>query len=121
MQESHTDSLSHTRQTAQHLKKYAATKGFFQLPFFSYIETVETWTMYETFLVSCLRTGDDQAAHQCLEKLVNRFGATNERIMGLQGLYREAVAKDRSALEKILKDYDDVLAEDPINIVNTPC
>lgn len=73
--------------------------------------------MYETFLVSCLRTGDDKVAHQCLEMLVARFGATNERVMGLHGIYREAVAKDRFTLERILKEYSDVLAEDPANTV----
>lgn len=76
--------------------------------------------MYEKLLLSCLRTGDDQAAHSCLEKLIDRFGATNERVMGLRGLYQEAVAKDDSALEKILKEYNDVLAEDPVNTVNIP-
>lgn len=37
--------------------------------------------------------------------------------MGLRGVYQEAVAEDHSALEKILKEYEDVLAEDPVNTV----
>lgn len=37
--------------------------------------------------------------------------------MGLRGLYQEAVAEDRHALEKILTKYDDVLAEDSGNTV----
>lgn len=73
--------------------------------------------MYEKMLLSCLRTGDDKAAHICLEKLIQRFGATNERVMGLRGLYQEAVAEDDSALERILKEYNEVLAENPINTV----
>ena len=73
--------------------------------------------MYEKLLLSCLRTGDDKAAHLCIEKLIDRFGATNERIMGLRGLYQEAVAKDDAALGRILKEYDEVLAEDPVNTV----
>ena len=73
--------------------------------------------MYEKLLFSCLRTGDDKSAHLCLEKLIYRFGATNERIMGLRGLYQEAVAKDDAALERILKEYNEVLVEDPVNTV----
>ncbi len=73
--------------------------------------------MYEKLLLSCLRTGDDKAAHLCLEKLIERFGATNKRIMGLRGLYQEAVADNDAALERILKEYGEVLAEDPVNTV----
>jgi len=73
--------------------------------------------MYERLLLSCLRTGDDEAAHSCLQKLIDRFGATNERVMGLRGLYQEAVAQDDSALERVLKEYNDVLADDPVNTV----
>ena len=71
-------------------------------------------------MLSCLRTGDDKAAHQCLKKLIDRFGAINERVMGLRGLYQEAVAEDQLALEKILKEYNEVLAEDPENTVCYP-
>lgn len=71
--------------------------------------------MYEKLFLSCLRTGDDKAAFNCLEKLIGRFGATNERVMGLRGLYREAVAKDDAALERVLQEYDEVLAEDTVN------
>lgn len=117
MQQSNSEALSFSQQTAQHLGKYGSTKALIQFPFVSNIETTEVWTMYESYLVSCLRTGDDKAAHQCLEKLIGRFSPTNERVMGLQGMYREAVAEDRFALERILKEYNDVLAEDPVNTV----
>ena len=53
----------------------------------------------------------------CLEKLIDRFGATNERVMGLRGLYQEAVAENDGALEKILKEYNGVLAKSPTNTV----
>lgn len=76
--------------------------------------------MYEKLLLSCLRTGDDKAAHICLEKLIDRFGATSERVMGLRGLYQEAVAQDDSALQKVLEEYSTVLAEDPTNTVRLP-
>ena len=120
MRQSHSEALSLAQETAQHLRKYGSTYSSVQLPFGSYTETTEVWNKYETFLVSCLRTGDDKAAHECLEKLINRFGAANEHVMGLQGIYREAVAEDRSALEKILKEYNDILAEDPVNTVYLP-
>lgn len=74
--------------------------------------------MYERLLLSCLRTGDDKAAHGCLEKLIDRFGATNERVMGLRGLYQEALAQDDFALERVLKEYNDVLGNDPVNTVS---
>ena len=73
--------------------------------------------MYEKLFLSSLRTGDDKAAHSCLEKLIDRFGATNERVMGLRGMYQEAAAKDDAALERILKEYNEVLAEDAVNTV----
>ena len=76
--------------------------------------------MYEKLFLSCLRTGDDKAAFNCLEKLVDRFGATTERVMGLRGIYQEAVAKDDTALEKVLEEYNDVLFENTVNIVGIP-
>lgn len=87
------------------------------IPFVS-VESGESWTKHENLMLSCLRKGDDKAAHQCLENLIDRFGATSERIMGLRGLFREAVAEDQPALQEILKAYDDVLAEDPGNTVS---
>ena len=54
----------------------------------------------------------------CLEKLIERFGATNERVMGLRGLYQEAVAENDAALEKVLKEYNGVLAKNPTNTVS---
>ena len=73
--------------------------------------------MHEKLFLSCLRTGDDKAAFNCLEKLISRFGATNERVMGLRGLYQEAVAKDDAALERVLQEYDEVLADNTVNTV----
>jgi hypothetical protein len=74
----------------------------------------------ENLLLSCLRTGDEKAAHECLERLVLRFGDDNERIMGFQGLLKEADAPDNAALEKVLKEYDDILAKNETNIVSHP-
>ncbi|KAH0541938.1 hypothetical protein FGG08_003658 [Glutinoglossum americanum] len=88
----------------------------FTLPFLSSGESPERWTAYEHLLLSCLRIGDDKSARLCLEKLGDRFGATNERVMGLKGMYQEAVADDNAALERILKEYEAILVEDPTNM-----
>jgi len=87
------------------------------IPFLSSGDPPEGWTAYEHLLLSCLRTGDDRSARLCVEKLIDRFGVTNERVMGLRGLYREAVAGDNAALERILKEYEAILDDDPANTV----
>jgi hypothetical protein len=84
---------------------------------FSATENPELWVIYENLLLSCLRTGNDDAAHQCLERLVIRFGDNNERIMALKGLVKEAQASGNGELEKVLKEYDSILKEDATNIV----
>ncbi len=80
-------------------------------------ETADIWTTYENLLQSCLRTGDEQSAQVCLERLVSRFGLENERVMALQGLLQEALAEDDAALERVLKEYDSILARDQTNMV----
>jgi hypothetical protein len=85
---------------------------------FSATETPELWTIYENLLLSCLRTGDEQSAHQCLGRLVNRFGDDNERIMALIGLLKEADAADNATLEVVLKEYEGILADNPTNTVS---
>jgi len=67
-------------------------------------------------MLSCLRTGDQESARLCLERLSSRFGAANERIMGLKGLYKEAIAQDDKALQQVLEEYDEILKTDPSNI-----
>lgn len=118
LRHSNSEALSLSQQSTQYLQKHTSTgTSTIPIPFISYPESTELWLMYEKLLLSCLRTGDDKAAHLCIEKLIDRFGATNERIMGLRGLYQEAVAKDDATLGRILKEYDEVLAEDPVNTV----
>lgn len=87
---------------------------------FSAPETADLWTIYENLLLTCLRTGDDDAAHQCLERLVLRFGDKNEHVMALKGLVKEAEAKDHNDLNKVLAEYDVLLEEDSANIVSVP-
>ena len=110
--------LTMSQQTSDFLRKNSST-GTSAIPILlvSPAESVDLWVSYEKHLLSCLRTGNDKAAHLCLEKLVTRFGATNERVMGLHGLYKEAVAKDDETLGKILQEYNEILAENPANMV----
>jgi hypothetical protein len=82
-------------------------------------DTQETWIVYEQLLLSCLRTGDDASAKLCLERLSDRFGRNSPRISALVGLYEEATAKDVRELESVLKGYQDILKEDPTNMVCT--
>ncbi|KAI1166404.1 tetratricopeptide [Nemania serpens] len=83
---------------------------------FSASETQELWTVYENLLLSCLRTGDDESAHLCLGRLVNRFGDDNERIMALKGLLKEATAADTAALDVVLQEYEEILQGNPPNV-----
>lgn len=113
----HGEALSLSQQTTQYLQKYSSSSLPIPIPFLSSPESVELWASYEKLLLSCLRTGDDKSAHMCLEKLIQRFGADNERVMGLRGLYQEAIADGDTALEKILQEYNQVLDGDSANTV----
>jgi ER membrane protein complex subunit 2 len=68
-------------------------------------------------MLSCLRTGDEQSAGVCLERLTERFGAENERLMALRGLFQEAIAKDDATLKQVLEEYETILTKDPSNMV----
>ncbi|KAH9910019.1 tetratricopeptide [Xylariomycetidae sp. FL2044] len=109
--------LRHSQQAPSILDKStgAISNSVFQ-SLLSAPETSELWTIYENLLLSCLRTGDDESAHKCLGRLVNRFGDDNERVMALKGLLKEADAGDNATLEVILKEYDDILKENPTNL-----
>lgn len=80
-------------------------------------DTAEEYGRIEQLLLACLRTGDDQSARTCLDRLSHRFGPSNERVMGLRGLYQEATAKDNETLEKCLEEYEKILSENPVNVV----
>ncbi|KAI2779491.1 TPR-like protein [Daldinia loculata] len=109
--------LQHSQQAPAILGKStgAISTSLFQ-SLLSAPETSELWTTYENLLLSCLRTGDDESAHQCLGRLVNRFGNDNERIMALKGLLKEADASDSATLNVILKEYEQILQDNPTNI-----
>ena len=78
------------------------------------------WTDNEKLLIACLRTGDDKSAFLCLERLTQRFGAEDDRVLALKGLYREATAKSPAELEKILQDYETILEAKPMSVVSWP-
>lgn len=80
-------------------------------------ETPELWSEYENLMLSCLRTSDEKSAHLCLQRLTERFGAENERLMALRGLFQEAIAKDDAALKQVLEEYETILNTDPSNMV----
>lgn len=99
------------------LSKPAPTSTFFPLSLIAASETPESWTELERLFLACLKTGDDQSAHLLLQRLTQRFGAHDERVMALRGLYQEAEAKNDDDLEKILTEYEDVLVAKPMNVV----
>lgn len=68
-------------------------------------------------MLSCLRTGDEQSARICLERLTQRFGESNERLMAFRGMLKEATAEDDAALQLVLKEYEAILVKDAGNMV----
>ena len=84
---------------------------------FSASDSAEIWIKYENLLLSCLRTGDVQAAHECLKRLATRFGDDNERVLAFGGLLKEAEAQDNGDLEQVLNEYNQILSENDTNIV----
>jgi hypothetical protein len=80
-------------------------------------EKFEEYREIEQLLLACLQTGDDRSALCCLSQLEQRFGTSNERVLGLRGIYEEAVAEDRPSLESCLRKYDNLLLENPANMV----
>ncbi|KAK2812341.1 hypothetical protein FQN50_001340 [Emmonsiellopsis sp. PD_5] len=105
-----------SQQAQSFLQSHPSQQPSFPFSIFAAPETPELWSNYEQLLLACLRTGDDKSALECLERLSKRFGPANERIMGLRGIYQEALAQDRAALEHILTGYDKVLEENPVNV-----
>lgn len=69
-------------------------------------------------MISCLRTGDDDAANECLERIVCRFGNTHDRVLALKGLVKEATASNHAELQTILEEYEALLQENDANIVS---
>ncbi len=112
-----TYALQLSQQANSVLSRPAPASKFFPLSLLTASETPDSWTDLERLFAACLRTGDDESAHLCLERLTQRFGPSDVRVMGLRGLYQEAIAKGPEDLERILAEYEDVLSEDPMNVV----
>ena len=98
------------------LAKSASVSTTFPASMFNTADSAELWDDLEQLLYACLRTSDDESAFLCVEKLSQRFGSTNERVMALRGLYQEATAPDEAAGRKILEDYANILMENPMNV-----
>lgn len=103
----------HILQTSPSIISSSALASVFSAP-----ESTELWLTYENLLLSCLRTGDERSAHECLDRLVKRFGADNERIMAFIGLVKEAEATSDAELGLVLKEYDEILSQSNTNIVS---
>ena len=110
------DSIRVSQQAPLFLQSQAGIRLPYPLSLLSTSESQEKWQAYENLLVSCLRTGDDKSANACLQELTTRFGATNERVQALSGLYQEAVAEDDEALAQVLVSYEDIVKEKPVNM-----
>lgn len=110
----------HLSQQAPTILKDAPTSitSYSAKTLFAKPETADLWTIYENLMLSCLRTGDDQSAELCLQRLTSRFGAENERVTALNGLFKEATADGEAALQKILEDYTNILTKNPENMVS---
>ncbi|KAF1982367.1 TPR-like protein [Aulographum hederae CBS 113979] len=108
----------HLSQLAPQILKSSPTTSLpYPLSLLTTPESQETWVVYENLVFQCLRTGDDDSAKECLDRLVDRFGEDNERIMALCGMYEEAVAKDDKELEGVLKTYNKAIQADPTNML----
>ncbi|PGH06582.1 hypothetical protein AJ80_08141 [Polytolypa hystricis UAMH7299] len=105
-----------SQQAPAFLQSHSSSQPKFPFSLFAAPETPELWMQYEQLLRACLRTGDDKSARECLERLSKRFGPANDRIMGLRGLYDEALAADAGSLQNILNGYEEILAENPVNV-----
>ncbi|KAI5272557.1 hypothetical protein E4T47_04142 [Aureobasidium subglaciale] len=112
---SHPESLRLSQLAPKWLRSQAPSSLPYPISLLTTSESAEQWQASENLLVACLRTGDDQTASLCLDKLSQRFGPDNERVQALRGLYDEATAADEKALLNVLKSYDEILAEKPTN------
>ncbi|KAF2405572.1 tetratricopeptide repeat domain-containing protein [Trichodelitschia bisporula] len=78
-------------------------------------ETQDTWGTYENVYLACLRTGDDKSARLLLDRLVARFGESNERVMAFKGMWAESKAETEQDCIKVLDEYKAELEKEPTN------
>lgn len=108
--------LNLSQKAASILSKSSLKTKSLLLSIFSPVEEPTEWAELEQIFLSCLRTGDDESALLCLERVAQRFGEKNYRVMALRGLYQEAVAKNEEELRRVLQNYNQIIKEDPMNI-----
>lgn len=75
-------------------------------------ESQEKWASYENLFLACIQTGDLPSTSRCLEALTARFGESNERVLVLTGMCKEAYAQTDEELKGVLAWYDELLKED---------
>ena len=117
-EQSQAEVLRHSQIAPQYLELHSTSSSHTSPSLIKQTESVELWNTYERLLFSCLTSGDKKTAHMCLERLTGRFGPSNERVMGLKGMYLEAIAETNQDLEKNLRDYENILSQNPVNGVS---
>lgn len=105
------NALQLSQQAPQLLAKQPPSSDNFPLSLLNAPESSESWASHERLFYACLQAGDDKSAFLLLERLTKRFGANNERVMGMRGLYQEAVAESEEDLYKVLEEYNKILSE----------
>ncbi|EEP82132.1 predicted protein [Uncinocarpus reesii 1704] len=92
--------------------------GLSRLPSFLFgkPETPQLWMDYEDVLLASLAAGNDKSSLESLNRITSRFGSTNDRVIGLQGLCDEALTESDEALENVLEGYETVLKDNPVNV-----
>lgn len=105
------NALQLSQQAPQLLAKAPPSSSNFPLSLLNAPESSESWASHERLFYACLQAGDDKSAFLLLERLTARFGANNERVMGMRGLYQEAVAESEEDLRKVLQEYNKILSE----------
>lgn len=112
--------LQLSQQTPSVLSRQSAQgSSYFNIFKFAPDDNSERFNAIERHFHACLQSGDDESALLCLDRLAERFGSHNGRIMGLRGLYEEATSEHVTSLEKRLHDYEKIISEDPVNVVCT--
>jgi len=103
-------------QVAPKFLKNTSRSLLWPLSLLSRDETPETWIAYENLFMQCLRTGDDASARQILDRLVKRYGQTNDRVQAYQGMWEEAMAQDERDTTRVFEFYGRTLETDPTNL-----
>jgi ER membrane protein complex subunit 2 len=105
------NALQLSQQAPELLAKAAPSSDLFPLSLLNAPESSDSWASHERLFYACLQARDDKSAFLLLERLTKRFGANNDRVMGMRGLYQEAVAESEEDLREVLEEYNKILSE----------